>query len=258
MTALPSARGASGTPVSLIAAWPELLAAVPVAERPLAERVLTAPLVRVSAGGDLSELQAPGPQAPAGLLILAGVVLKETRIVGRAAFEVFAEGDVLVARASAAREADSGAVSRYVAHGEVDLVALDGRFREAARRWPGLSDALHETLARQAHRSSMQLAVLHLPRAEDRIVAVLADLGERLGRMTAEGIVFDLKLTHELLGGLAGARRPTVSLGLQRLAADGLVVTDDGRRWLIARDAVGSWQRLAVRRRPTLTGVPAP
>jgi anti-sigma regulatory factor (Ser/Thr protein kinase) len=59
-------------------------------------------------------------------------------------------------------------VSRYIAHGPVRLAALNERFRQAARRWPGLSDVLHDRLGRQTHRASMHLAMLHLPRVEKR------------------------------------------------------------------------------------------
>ena len=69
----------------------------------------------------------------------------------------------------------------------------------------------------------MHLAMLHLPRAEDRVVAVFADLAERFGRVTTEGVLIDLPLTHEMIGGLIGGRRPTVTLAVRSLAAQGLL-----------------------------------
>jgi CRP-like cAMP-binding protein len=86
-----------------------------------------------------------------------------------------------------------------MAHGLASIAVLDDRFRRAAQRWPALVDCLHECLGRQAHRASRHLAILHLPRVEDRIVALFADLAGRFGRMTPNGIVIDLPLTHQEL-----------------------------------------------------------
>jgi CRP/FNR family transcriptional regulator, cyclic AMP receptor protein len=89
--------------------------------------------------------------------------------------------------------------------------------RQAAQRWPGIADFLHDRLAHQTHHASMHLAMLHLPRIEDRLIALFADLAERFGHMAADGILIDLPLTHEIIGGLVASRRPTVTLALQSL-----------------------------------------
>ncbi|HEX7297645.1 MAG TPA: Crp/Fnr family transcriptional regulator [Solirubrobacteraceae bacterium] len=112
----------------------------------------------------------------------------------------------------------------------VILAPLGARFRAAARRWPGMSDVLLDRLARQTHRASMHLAMLHLPRVEDRIVALFSDLAERFGHVTSVGILIDLDLTHEIIGGLVASRRPTVSIALQALADEGRLVRRDDKR----------------------------
>jgi CRP-like cAMP-binding protein len=172
------------------------------------------------------------------LLLVEGVVLKVTGFAGRSALEVLGPGDLLSPPLTAARQAESPAVSRYMAHGLVSLAVLEDRFRQSARRWPGLFDCVHDCLGRQAHRASRHLAILHLPRVEDRIVALFADLAERFGRMTPEGILIDLPLTHQVIGDLVGARRPTVSIALQTLAAAGVVERLDDGRWHLAARAV--------------------
>lgn len=79
----------------------------------------------------------------------------------------------------------------------------------------------------------MHVAVLHQPRVEDRVVALFVDLAERFGRVTPDGVTIDLSLTHELIGQLVGSRRPTVSLALQVLAAEG-VLSRRSERWELA------------------------
>jgi CRP-like cAMP-binding protein len=49
----------------------------------------------------------------------------------------------------------------------------------------------------------------------------------------ADGVHLELPLTHEILSHLAGARRPSVSAALTRLASEGRV-TREGQRWILA------------------------
>jgi CRP-like cAMP-binding protein len=163
------------------------------------------------------------------------VVLKQTTFAGRAALELLGPGDVLAPQLTTVRQLESRAVSRYLAHGPVSLAVIDDHFRLAARRWPGIADFLHDRLGRQTHRASMHLAMLHLPRADDRVRALFADLSERFGHVTNEGIVIDLALGHELIGGLVASRRSTVTLALNRLASEGLVERLDVNRWRVDR-----------------------
>src|SRR3712207_6988597 len=72
-------------------------------------------------------------------------------------------------------------------------------------------------------------------------MATLWHLGERWGRMSPAGVVVPLSLTHEAIGRLAGAERPTVSLALTALADAGVVLRrEDGAFVLEAQ----SWRRL--------------
>jgi CRP-like cAMP-binding protein len=161
-----------------------------------------------------------------------------TSFAGRSAVELLGPGDLLAPPLTAADQVESPAVSRYMAHGLASVAELDDRFRHAAQRWPALLDCLHECLGRQTHRASRHLAILHLPRVEDRIVALFADLAERFGRMTPDGVVIGLALTHQVIGDLVASRRPTVTLALHTLAAQGVVERLDDGRWHLAARAV--------------------
>jgi CRP/FNR family transcriptional regulator, cyclic AMP receptor protein len=77
-------------------------------------------------------------------------------------------------------------------------------------------------------------AVTKLPRVEERIMAFFCAVAEERGRVAVGGVLVGLALTHELLGRLIGARRPTVSPAVKTLAGDQLV-TRNGMRWLLGR-----------------------
>jgi hypothetical protein len=109
------------------------------------------------------------------------------------------------------------------------LAVLDERFIAAVRRWPVLLLTLHERLRVQQRRLAVHSAIGKLRRVEDRVLALLWHLAERWGRVGPNGVVVPLALTHETLGRLAGAERPTVTLALGELARSGAVTRrDDG------------------------------
>lgn len=234
-------RGPGAHPVSLVSlakVWPTILESIPAEERPLARRTLVVPVVS-ACDQDLAQVitQLPGASE---FLIVDGVIIKETTLIGRSALELLGTGDVLAPPLTAARQLESRAVSRYVAHGRVSLAAIEARFRQAVRRWPGIADSLLDRLARQTHRTSMHLAMLHLARVEDRITALFADLAERFGRVTPDGIVIELPLTHDLIGGLVGSRRPTVTLALHKLAAERLLERLHNDHWRLDRRVISA------------------
>ena len=222
---------------SLFSALPYIVTAIPLHERELAERVLLAPLLD-ACNEDLAPALASTSRDVFAFVLIDGVVLKETTFATRSALELLGPGDVFAPPLTASHQIDFRAVSRYLAHGPVTLAALDERFKQAARRWPGLSDLLHDRLGRQTHRASMHTAMLHLPRVEERIVALFSDLAERLGRMASDGILIDVPLTHELIGRLVGSRRPTVSIALQALDCDSVLRRLDDDRWKLAEHAI--------------------
>lgn len=210
----------------------DALEAIPEEDRALARRAVT--VTRLCARGE--DLAGPVSGAPGaiGFLVVGGIVLKETTLATRSALEVLTAGDVLAPPLGQAAQEDARAVSRYLAHGSVTLGVLDTRFTAAARRWPQLAADLHARIGHQAHRASAHLAMLHAPRVEERIALLFGDLAERCGRVTPDGIAIDVDLTHELLGRLVGARRPTVSLALRGLALDGALRRTRSGRWVLA------------------------
>ena len=215
---------------------PDVMSSVPEEDRALAERALLAP--RLSARDeDLVDTLAGAADDAFAFLVVGGIVFKETTLATRSALELLNEGDVLAPVLSEARQYASRGVSRYVAHGPVALAVLGDRFRAASRRWPAVGDDLHDRLARQTHRTSAHLAMLHASRVEDRIMLLFADLGERCGRMTTAGVVIDINLTHDLIGRLVGAQRPTVTLALQTLAGAGSLCRVGKDRWMIPGEA---------------------
>ena len=203
--------------VALLHEDPDLGDGIPAEERAAAERLIVLPAHDVGVGEcDVAALHAdPG----LGLLVTDGIVTINVALGDRVASHLAGAGDVL--------SVDNGhdvlvpAVVTHFVSEPARLVALDRRFIAAVRRWPTLLLALNERLKAQERRLAVHAAIGKLRRVEDRLLALLWHLAERWGRITAEGVVVPLSLTHETLGRLAGAERPTVSLALAELARSG-------------------------------------
>ena len=113
------------------------------------------------------------------------------------------------------------------------LAVLDRRFAAAAGRWPELMESV---LARSVHRSrrlAFHMALSHLTRVDVRLLAVFWYMADRWGRVGPEGVVLQLRLTHQTLAQLVGAQRPSVTTALGQLAAQGKLIRRDVSNWLL-------------------------
>src|SRR3954470_8193993 len=219
--------------VALLQVDAGLRAAIPELERPLAERAVLVPCHELGPGqwrtGDRGE-----DGDALAVLVVRGLGTRQITIAGRRSAELLGPGDVF--RPWASVDPVIPAESRWASGSRVVVAVLDGRFVAAARRWPQLFAVVHERLAEQLERSTMRAAIMSLPRVEQRILGIFWQLAERWGTVRSEGVVVELALTHELIGQLIGAQRPTVSLALQALARDGLLQRTTRGAWLAGPD----------------------
>ena len=65
-------------------------------------------------------------------------------------------------------------------------------------------------------------------------------LADRWGRVTPEGIVLELQLTHRVISELTGPRRPSVSLSLGDLERAGELRRLSKGSWLLANPALAA------------------
>lgn len=101
------------------------------------------------------------------------------------------------------------------------LALLDSRFQLAARAWPHLVSGLAAAIFESSREHRRLAATIKLPRIEDRMLGFMALAIARWGTVRPDGLVISLPVTHETLGRLVGARRPTVSLALADLERQG-------------------------------------
>lgn len=192
---------------------PELGAGLPPDELEHARRLLRVPGIALEPGA--WDIGSAAAEPLLGFLVLDGLVTVNVVLGDRVASELLGPGDVLHATHSS--EALLPARIEHYVSERLQVAVLDAVFIAGVRRWPALLLALHERIRVQERRMAVHAAIGRLRRVEDRILALLWHLAERWGRMSADGVIVPLTLTHEILGHLSGAERPTVTLALGEL-----------------------------------------
>lgn len=219
--------------LSLLDVDPDLAEGIPRADLAMARRALARAVQRLPSGGFDATGVITGEGA-FGLLVAEGAVVRELEVAGRACTEILGPGDVI---GVPVEDALLPVPVAWHTLRPAAVIVLDARFTMAARRWPSLGVNLHTRLLEQAHRSAVHAGIAQLPRVERRVLALLWHLAERWGRVTSFGVEVDLPLTHEAMGRLVGAQRPTVSLALADLARDGVLTRTVRRTWLLTKES---------------------
>ena len=101
--------------------------------------------------------------------------------------------------------------------------------------FPDIGIALAARSLRRARRLANMLTIALHPKLDERLQLLLWEVADRHGRVHSDGVHVDVPLTHELISQLAGARRPSVSSALARLAHRGQVERH-GAGWILHGD----------------------
>jgi CRP/FNR family cyclic AMP-dependent transcriptional regulator len=170
------------------------------------------------------------PRAPAdeertahlGLLVLEGFLARRVRVLERPATELLGPGDLLLPW-EPDRTEPFAVGARWEVLEEAQIAVLDRRFTGLTARWPEITVALLGRAVSRSRSFALSLAITQLVGVELRILALLWHVAERWGSREPDGIALPVHLTHELIGSLVSAQRPTVTRALGHLAEDGLV-----------------------------------
>lgn len=165
--------------------------------------------------------------------VLDGIVVNAIHIGKQPGIQLLGPGDLLLQ--------SSDFVPGWLADAELQLPGptqlglIDNDFILAARRSPPVIRGLFASVGDQMQRLASQLVICQLPRVDQRVLSVMWLLAESWGHVTPGGVRLPLTLTHETLGSLIGARRPTVTLALSKLTDEGAIIHQEGG-WLLLKD----------------------
>jgi CRP/FNR family transcriptional regulator, cyclic AMP receptor protein len=157
------------------------------------------------------------PTTTYGLLVLEGLMGRRVRVGKAVATELLGAGDIL-------RPWDEPTLWGMIPP-ELDwrifrparLAVLDERITALIGRRHELVINFSGRLLRRARSIAYLTAISHLNRVEDRLIATLWHIASSWGRVGPEGVSIPFRLTHEVLGEILGAQRPSVTIAVQRL-----------------------------------------
>jgi CRP/FNR family transcriptional regulator, cyclic AMP receptor protein len=229
--------------VKLLEADPDLGRWLTPDEVVIARELSVVPVLRVP-GGQWVPPACENRKAHLGFLLLDGLMGRDELLAGTSSTELLGPGELLQPWTQRPEDLLVPRTVRWVVLEPTRLAVLGPSFATATAPWPALRSALLERAMRRCAWLSTQHALCQLSRVDMRLLLLFWHLAERWGRVGARGMVVPLSMSHATLGHLVGAKRSTVTRGLQRLAAGGLVERRADGSWLLGGDAEGALRLL--------------
>ena len=168
------------------------------------------------------------------MLVLDGLITREVGLGGPACAELIGPGDLIRPWDVGV---DDGPLPLEVSWRVLEpttIAVLGAPFGVLAAQWPALTAALVARATRRAQTLAVTQAIGCTTGVERRVLMLLWHLADRWGRVGPDGISVPLRLTHETIGRLIAARRPSVSSAMKKLEQQELVRRSDGHGWLLS------------------------
>ncbi len=201
-----------------------------------AQRQLVVRVERIATGAHEMPRSIFGADRGIGLLIVGGLAVRRVALAHRAAAELLGPQDVM--RPFQDDEEHSvhpfGASLRVLE--ALDVAVLDAAFTTRLAPFPTITGELVGRALARSRRSIGALVIAQLPSVDQRLLVTMWHFADRWGHVRTDGILLPLAVTHEILGLLVAARRPSVTAALGRLALRHAVVPQPEGGWLLRGD----------------------
>ncbi len=218
---------------------PELAAGLDATSVQLATRHAIAAVEIVAPGAWEPAFPADGGGGSLGLLVLDGLLMRDVAIAQATCTELIGRGDLLRPWDWERDVLTIKPVVTWTALQPVRLAVLDRRIAAVLGRWPELVSALVARAVRRSFELATNQATSHLTRVDARLELLFWGLADRWGRVGPDGVVLELPLTHQVLGRLVGAQRPSVTTALSDLSRRGVIERREDGAWVLHGDPPG-------------------
>jgi CRP-like cAMP-binding protein len=225
--------------VRLLEADPDLLDGLDAEAAAQARPAVVARVETVEPGEWSPRAEAFGRRSGFGLLILEGFLARYVALGERTCAELLGEGNVLFPWLNDGEFAVAPFAATFNVLERVRVAVLDAPVAEAMCRWPTVVANLMTRVMLRSRYLAGHLTLTQFPRVDRRLLILLWHLGERFGKMTPEGVVVRLPLSHELMGAMIAARRPSVTTAMGQLEHQGLIVRRGRHEWVLKGEPPG-------------------
>jgi CRP/FNR family transcriptional regulator, cyclic AMP receptor protein len=225
---------------SLLDLDPSLGELMPSDRRRAAAAALRVDLRHLRRGAlDIGRFEAASP-SNLGFLIVEGIVMREVLLGETISGELLGAGDLIRPwNLGGGGELLTTPIRWSVVSEDMRAAVLDRRLAVELAQHPEVNVALFDRLNARASRLAVTQAISQLQRVDVRLLALFGHLAERWGRITPDGVLVPLCLSHRMLGQLVGARRPTVSTAVSQLARSGDLERRPDGSWLVQPQPAG-------------------
>ena len=168
-----------------------------------------------------------------GVLVMDGLLGRHVRLGETRTTELVGRGDILRPPDLEGGEPVFPAGIEFTVLEECRMAVLDRDVTAAICRWQPVVTAIVTAGVRRSFGLAELLALSHLRRVDARLIVLFWQLAYRFGRVGPDGVTVPLRLTHETLGRVVGAQRPSVTTALNQLEAGGRLSRREGGGWLL-------------------------
>jgi CRP/FNR family transcriptional regulator, cyclic AMP receptor protein len=214
--------------VRLLEAVPELGGGLEGERAAMARRALVVETEVLPEGPWVPVRNEPEPGA-LGFVIVDGVMGRRLTVAGASSIELLNRGDLL---RPWQEDSASFATAEWLVLDRITLANLDRRFAVQASRWPEIVAQLLNQAMQRSRSLAVHAAIENLVGLDKRLRVLFWHLAERWGRREGDAIVLPMRLTHQVLATLVGARRPSVTMALGELQDEG-VLERRGKDWVL-------------------------
>ena len=183
-----------------------------------------------------------------GMLVLDGLLTRDVVMGETLATELVGRGDVLRPADHDGEEAPVPFDIVWHVLEPTRIAILDRDFARVIGHWPEALEVLMRGAVSRSQSLAITLAVSHLRRVDTRLLVIMWYLDDRWGRVTPRGVNVPLKLTHQTLGRLVGAQRPSVTTALKQLAEDDCLTRERDQTWMLHGEPPDTLERLRTER----------
>jgi CRP-like cAMP-binding protein len=231
--------------VCLLDALPEVTALLDPDDLDRAKSELEAPLLVHGEG----EWPTPHPDVfdplALGILVMGGLLARHVRLGETTTTELVGPGDLLRSpEYETTGEVRFPSGIEFTVLEEARLAILDRDVTAAVCRWQPVVTWITTAAVRRSFALAELLALSHLRRVDARLLVLFWQLAIRFGRVQPEGVSVPLRLTHETLGRVVGAQRPSVTTALSQLESSGRISRREGGGWLLHGEPPDDLERM--------------
>jgi CRP/FNR family transcriptional regulator, cyclic AMP receptor protein len=234
-----------GPPIRLLEAQPDLRQGLDD------EQAAAATIHAIARTVDLRPGEWTPPTVPSGrgdhlaLLVIEGIFSRTVTLAGRRAIELLGDEDLLRPWDNQAEATSVPAEVAWTVLRPTRLAVLDQSFAERVAMWPSIAAALLARTVSRSHWPARHLAILDQPRLDVRLLLLFWELADRWGTVAPDGVSVPVPLTHQTLGRIIRAQRPSVTTALRHVRERGFLSRAPDGSWVLHGDASEQLRSLA-------------